>query len=107
MHHGSHGDSQIWIYVKYFLWGDFFVKLFLKRSLCVAYLITVKLVRDECEKPRVHLLFQCFPVGSAGMLPRKILKIRCSGMLFPAISTIHLLRRLVVYILCSHATICV
>ena len=38
------------------------------------------------------------------MFHYKILKIRCSEMLFPAISVIYLLRSLVVNILYSHAS---
>ena len=64
-----------------------------------------QVVRDEDVKPRVHSRFRCFPLGgSGGMFPQKILKIRCSEMLFPAISVIYLLRSLVVYLLYSHSS---
>ena len=71
--------------------GNLFLKSSLKYSMCVTYLITVKLVRDDDVKPRVHSRFRSFPlVGSGGILPQKILKMRCSEMLFPAISVIYL-----------------
>ena len=51
------------------------VKLFLKYSLCVTYVITVKSVRDIDVKPTGCIcVFWCFPVGGSGdMLPQKIL----------------------------------
>ena len=55
--------------------GNLFLKSILKYSMCVTYLITVKLVRDEYVKPRVHSRFWSFPLGgSGGILPQKILK---------------------------------
>ena len=71
--------------------GNLFLKSILKYSMCVTYLITVKLVRDEDVKPRVHSRLLSFPLGGSGViLPQKILKMRCSEMLFPAISVIYL-----------------
>ena len=40
--------------------GNLFLKSILKYSMCVTYLITVKLVRDEDVKPRVHSRFLVF-----------------------------------------------
>lgn len=55
-------------------------------SLCVIYLITVKLISKGW---RFESRFQCFPVGGCGgMPPQKILKIRRLEMLFSAISVI-------------------
>ena len=45
-----------------------------------------------------------FVGGFGGMFHQKILKIRCSEMLFPAISVIYLLRSLVLNILYSYAS---
>ena len=81
------------------------VKLFLKYSMCVTYLITVKLVRDENVKPRVHSRFRCFPLGGVwGHAPQENFKNEMLRNAIPAISVVYLLRSLVVYILYSHTS---
>ena len=42
------------------------LKLFLKYSMWVTYLITIKFAWDEDMKPRVHSRFGCFPLGGLG-----------------------------------------